>query len=196
MADFSQAFEKTMGNEGGYSDNPADRGGETYKGIARKFHKDWEGWATIDALKQAEGTGGDFEDKLAADDQLQQLVEDFYKKKFWDNMKGDNIPDQAIADQLFDLGVNMGTGTVVKFLQEGLNLLNRNQKDYPDIAVDGGLGTKTLETLDMFLELENNNPAYLLKMMGLLQGNRYIEIMKRDPTQQVFARGWLNRIEF
>lgn len=37
MADFDKAHLEVMGNEGGYANNPVDAGGETYKGIARKF---------------------------------------------------------------------------------------------------------------------------------------------------------------
>lgn len=195
MAQFSNAFEKTMGNEGGYSNHAADKGGETYKGIARKIHPTWDGWATIDALKPSEGVNRAFKDKLDADNELQEKVGAFYKKNFWNPVKGDDIPNQELADKLFDLGVNMGTGTVVKFLQESLNLLNRNQKNYPDIEVDGGFGSVTLKTINSFLELENSNPSYLLKSISLLQGKRYIDIMRNDPTQKVFCRGWLNRVE-
>ncbi|MDR1034997.1 MAG: hypothetical protein LBT40_00015 [Deltaproteobacteria bacterium] len=31
--------------EGGWANNPADSGGETFRGIARNFHKSWPGWA-------------------------------------------------------------------------------------------------------------------------------------------------------
>ena len=49
-ASFKPAFDATMRNEGGYGNDPQDPGGETYRGIARKFHSKWEGWTTIDAL--------------------------------------------------------------------------------------------------------------------------------------------------
>ena len=34
--DFDQAFEKLIGHEGGYVNNPADPGGETKFGISRR----------------------------------------------------------------------------------------------------------------------------------------------------------------
>jgi hypothetical protein len=46
-----------------------------------------------------------------------------------------------------------------------------------------------------FLKLENGHPDYLLKLMNLMQANTYVEIMRRDPTQERFARGWLNRVD-
>ena len=50
MADFNKAYKATMGHEGGYVDDPADKGGETYKGIARRYNPGWGGWKQIDPL--------------------------------------------------------------------------------------------------------------------------------------------------
>ena len=46
MADFKVAFAKTIRFEGGYVNHKADKGGETYKGIARNFWPKWKGWAS------------------------------------------------------------------------------------------------------------------------------------------------------
>ncbi|MBW1801582.1 MAG: hypothetical protein JRJ85_12745, partial [Deltaproteobacteria bacterium] len=44
MAKFDEAFEKTTAIEGGYVFDPDDAGGETYKGISRRFNPSWGGW--------------------------------------------------------------------------------------------------------------------------------------------------------
>jgi len=51
MADFNDAYEKTILNEGGYKlhNVPDDRGGQTYAGIARRYHPNWPGWRYIDS---------------------------------------------------------------------------------------------------------------------------------------------------
>ena len=85
--------------------------------------------------------------------------------------------------------------TSLRYLQEGLNLLNRNEASYPDIAVDGTMGPDTLAGLDNFLRLEEGRPDYLLKLMKVMQAARYIELMRADATQEKFARGWLNRVD-
>ena len=36
MGDFKTSLARTLRWEGGYSDDPVDRGGETYRGISRK----------------------------------------------------------------------------------------------------------------------------------------------------------------
>ena len=58
MASFKEAWEETSAVEGGYVDDDDDRGGETYRGVARNFHPDWPGWDRIDAAKDDPGFPG------------------------------------------------------------------------------------------------------------------------------------------
>ena len=51
MADFEKAFAKIIKAEGGYVNNPNDKGGETYMGITRKNHSKLKMWKLIDELK-------------------------------------------------------------------------------------------------------------------------------------------------
>ena len=190
MANFQKTFETTMGHEGGYVDDPADAGGETYKGVSRRFNPSWQGWESIDRQKNAPN----FPKCLDDDPDLQLEVKNFYKQHYWDKFWGDEFPEQGndIAREMFDTGVNMGVGRAVKFLQQGLNLLNRNGKSYNDIVVDGGFGPATLGTLKKYLA--KDKPEYLLKIMNILQGNHYINYMTKSPVQEKYARGWLNRV--
>ena len=48
MANFIKSYEITCKHEGGYSFDPDDAGGETYKGISRRFNPQWSGWKIID----------------------------------------------------------------------------------------------------------------------------------------------------
>lgn len=192
MADFEIAYGETELHEGGYVDDPDDRGGETHLGISRKFHPNWVGWQKIDRIKAAQPE--DYVRHVNDDPELVDLAKTFYREHFWRPVYGDQISDQSIANKVFDTAVNQGTGTSIQYLQESLNLLNRNQRNYGDIVVDRKMGPKTLAAFNQFLKLEKAQPDYLLKLLNLMQANRYVEIMKRDPTQQKFARGWLNRV--
>lgn len=204
MANFIEAFKKTMGHEGGYVDDADDAGGETYRGVARKYHSQWEGWVIIDQyiadseefskdlLKNNPGLQKLLFEHLENNTELEKEIHVFYKAKYWDKFMGDNIPVDDIAIEMFDTGVNMGVSRGVKFLQEGLNLLNRNGTLFDDIKVDGGFGQQTLGTLKMYLTKDDS--IYLLKIMNILQGMHYIEYMKKAPTQEKYARGWLKRV--
>lgn len=105
MANFIIAYKKTGGWEGGWNIVSGDRGGETYKGIARKFWPKWAGWKIIDEYKKTHKLkNGDF----IKDPVLDQMVLDFYKKEFWDVVGGDEIEHQPSANTLYDFGVNAG----------------------------------------------------------------------------------------
>jgi len=188
MAEFDDAYAITSAHEGGYVNDPLDRGGETYRGIARVHHPDWRGWKRIDAQRRKD----DFPKSLKANRTLQANVKSFYKQAYWDRFQGDEIADQAIANELYDTAVNMGVRRAVRFLQSSLNLLNRNQRDYEDLVIDGWFGEKSLSTLGVLLKKDRGSDA-LVKMMNIQQGARYVEIMARDSSQERFARGWIKR---
>lgn len=190
MLDFNSALKKTLAYEGGYVDDKDDAGGETYKGISRRYHPGWPGWKTIDEAKLNNPDG--FRKQLDDLDNLQNSLSDLYKQLYWDRFWGDAIPQQDIAEKLFDVSVNLGVKRSVIYLQEALNLLNRNEKSYKDIVMDGIFGKNTLKTLNKYLKKDETE--HLLKIMGVLQGMHYIEYMRRSPVQEKFARGWLKRV--
>lgn len=190
MADFDEAFNKTMANEGGYSFDPADAGGETYKGVSRVYFPQWPGWKIIDSAKSS----SDFPKNLNSDEDLQQMIRTFYKKNFWDTIQLDEIDSQKIGEELFDTAVNMGISRAGKFLQRALSYLNKNEELYDDLDDDGKVGEKTLDALDIILE--RGEEALLYKILNVLQGNHYLEYMSKSPTQEKFARGWFSRVEF
>jgi len=198
MADFNEAFEKTLKHEGAYSNNAKDKGGETYKGIARNFWPDWGGWKIIDRIKN------DFPPNLRdaqfiLNPHLHGLVCDFYKVNFWDKLNCVYMP-QPIANELFDTSVNMGIGYGGKCLQQALNKLNRNQQDYPDLIVDGGIGNKSIDALTAYYATsryasrnEDKLTMWLLKWMNFYQLKKYDEITNRDLEQEIFIPGWTER---
>jgi hypothetical protein len=112
MAQFEPAFQRTLGNEGGYVDDPDDPGGETYKGVARNYNKSWPGWPIVDAYKQAHGITARatvqqarmLSDVLARDMSVHAHVTGLYRTEYWNRLMGDSIQSQAIANELFDSG--------------------------------------------------------------------------------------------
>lgn len=188
MADFKLAYAIVRRNEGGYVNDPEDVGGETYKGIARKYHPYWPGWVSIDNLR----SDSNFPKCLENLPNLQSRVHEFFSVLYWDPILGSDIPNQQIANEMFDTAVNMGITRAVKFLQAGLNLLNRNERVYFDIVEDGQIGPATLKALQKYLKPDQ--PHFLLKIMVILRGMHYINYMRKSPTQERFARGWLNRL--
>lgn len=192
MSYFNEAYKATMKIEGGYVNDPTDAGGETYKGISRRFNASWSGWMIIDSYKNNEMV--DFPNCLEYDQDLQKLVPLFYKAKYFDPFDGDNMSNE-LALEMFDTAVNLGIGRAIKFLQVSLNLLNRNATLYPDMVADGDYGPTTDKCYKAYME-KDGDQTVLLKMLNVMQGAHYIEYMKQSPTQEKYARGWFTRVEF
>lgn len=93
MADFKIAVQKTLVHEGGYVNNPHDKGGPTKYGIT-----------------QADMPGVSIKDITP-----EQAVE-YYAANYWKDLYA-QINDQPLAEKLFDMGVLFGVKTAVKLLQ-------------------------------------------------------------------------------
>ncbi len=177
--DIDILIDKVIKIEGDFSDHPADGGGPTR-------------WGITEVVARAHGYAGDmrhFPREYAAA---------IYKDKYWLRPGFDQIAEQApdIAAELFDTGINMGTGTACGFLQRALNALNRNGRDYKDISVDCEIGRKTRAALEAYLRKRGpRGKTVLLKAIEALQGARYIKLAETRPANQAFLYGWLtNRI--
>ncbi|MCT4637290.1 MAG: hypothetical protein N4A72_06245 [Bacteroidales bacterium] len=181
MANFEIAYSETSMIEGGYVNDPEDNGKETYRGVSRKYHPNWKGWAIVDSYKPLK------RGVFINDSALDTLVFEFYRTEFWDKLKCGQINSQDIADELYDTAVNMGVKPAVKILQEAINLLIPG-----DIKVDGIIGVQTLRTVK-FIEKSIGKMA-LLKTMNGLQFMKYVQICEQTPSQEKFFRGWLKRV--
>lgn len=190
MVDFNEAYNITLSHEGGYSNDSDDSGGETYKGISRRYSPSWHGWVIIDCLKNQPN----FPDTAYNNLDLDLKVKKFYKANYWDVNLLDSCKSQVVANEMFDTGVNMGTGRAGKFLQIALNLLNKNGKIYSDIVEDGKIGKKTIKALNSCLSYRGDD--YLYKILNILQGQHYINYMTKSKTQEKYAYGWFNRVTF
>ncbi len=177
--DIEALIEDVIAIEGDYSNHPADRGGPTR-------------WGVTEAVARQHGYRGDMrhfprEEAVA-----------IYKRRYWLRPGFDKVAERTpkLATELFDTGINMGVGTAAGFLQRALNALNRNGRDYPDLAVDNDIGPVTLAALQALLRKRGSSgEAVLLKAVEALQGARYIELAERRPANEAFLYGWLvNRI--
>lgn len=198
---FTSALNETLSHEGGYSNHPADRGGETYKGISRVNYPNWTGWDIVHFHTLRNNNANELNQALEADAELQFYVTEFYYDYFWRPLKLDRF-DQLAATEIFDIAVNQGNHTAASFVQQALNMLNYNQKHYPDVNVDGNIGAQTIQAYMQYMATGNmpgrsvvKNIHTLCKVLNGLQFMRYIKIVESTPQQEVFFYGWVNRVE-
>jgi lysozyme family protein len=190
MAEFQSAFEKMLPFEGEYANDPSDRGGETYRGIARRYHPHWPGWQVIDKSR----TTPRFPGLLAGNRRLSRAVEKLYREHYWNPLGGDEILDQAVAEVLFDAAVQHGGVRAARLLQEALNLLNRDVSGKTDLAIDGRIGRKTLRAISAAIDRDGSDQP-LIELFALLRGEALLNTLRADRTQKRFLRGWLVRIK-
>lgn len=115
MADFNKALSKVLKKEGGYVNDSVDKGGETYKGICRKYYSNSHMWELIEKYKnECGGVNTLFKKKLDADKVIAGEVANIYKVNYWDPFKLDTVPNQKVAEQIFDDAVNRGVGNASK----------------------------------------------------------------------------------
>lgn len=182
---FEKSVERVFKDEGGYVNHKDDRGGETNFGITKAVA---EKHKALGVSKY--GWNGKMKDLPKA------FAKEIYRIDFWDRIKGDTLHGiyPLLADHMFDVAVNMGTGTAVKHLQEALNLLNVKQTHYADIAVDGALGAGTLSSLRAFVKRRGVVGLELLVLtLSAMQAERYLNISRRNESQESFTFGWLTR---
>lgn len=198
MADFLTAYAPLARYEGGWCNDPADRGGETYAGIARAFFPDWPGWALIDAARShpsfRQGAAA-FSRHLAALPALTDAVRDWYRREWWDRLGLGNLP-QALADEIFEQSVNLGKGGAGRLLQRVINAFNWDKGHkrplFPDLVVDGAIGPRTLDGLALLLRSRTHEAA-LVHALNCMQGAHYINLAAGTPSQRRFTDGWLTR---
>lgn len=96
MIDFAKAFTRLLGNEGGYSNDPKDPGGETNWGISKRTYP----YVDIKNLTR-------------------EQAQEIYRRDFWDAL-GD--APSAVKFQVFDFAVNSGIPTAIRKLQAAIGV--------------------------------------------------------------------------
>lgn len=161
--------------EGGYVNHSKDLGGPTNFGITQRT-------ARVYSFK---GDMRDLDENLAR----RIYYNMYYVAPGFDDVA---VFSRQIAAELMDTGVNMGVAVAVTFLQRTLNVLNRSERDYPDLEPDGLVGPQTLGALKEFLDLRGKaGEVVMLRALNCLQGARYIEIAEHRMDNEAFVFGWL-----
>jgi lysozyme family protein len=173
-------IDATIGKEGGYVNHKDDKGGETI-------------WGITVAVARANGYTG------AMRDMPRSTAVAIYKSQYFEKpgFAGVAVVSSAIAEELFDTGVNMGPHYPSLWLQQWLNALNRGGKDYADIAEDGIIGKGTVGALGRLIAVRGRADAesVLLKGLNCSQGARYLELARGRVQNESFVFGWMaNRV--
>ncbi len=121
---YDEAFERVIGHEGKFQNDPKDRGNWTTGVIGKGVNKGTK--YGISAMSYP---------RLDIKNLTLQQAKDIYYRDFWLKVAGDELHD-AISYQLFDSAINHGVGNAIRFLQRAA-----------DVADDGQVGPVTLNAV-------------------------------------------------
>lgn len=171
---FQRVLAKSLKIEGGYSDHRSDPGGKTM-------------WGVTEALARKHGYQGRMQDLT-----LEEAAR-IYDLEFWQPLRLDEVHyiAPAIAEEVFDTGINMGTPWAALFLQQALNAFNMRGKLWPDLKEDGWIGPASINALKALAAKRGAEGIMVLnRALNSLQGARYISIARANQNLEDFEYGW------
>jgi hypothetical protein len=154
---WNNAFKLMLASEGGYVHHQSDPGGRTNLGVTQTT---WENWIGRQS-NEAEMRG-----------LTPEKVEPMYKKKYWDAVRGDELPI-GLDYLMFDFAVNAGAGRAIKTLQSSIG-----------VTPDGGFGPITMAAM------QTVDPVELIERFSQAKEDFYRSL----NTFATFGKGWLNRV--
>jgi len=176
----------------GLGDIEGDSGGLTWCGIARNKHPNWGGWIIIDDYLSHGGIIKNAWRELG--ERLTPDTMQWFFEQFWE--KGGAGKVAAVSHdngiEVYDVNINAGSHGV-RFLQRALNIMNRNQQDYPDMKEDDRWGPKTEAALRIALDVyAPDGDVKVLDRQNFFQEVFLIDQMKKEPHKEKW-RGWFTR---
>jgi len=97
VLNFDDAYDRLMGHEGGYVNDPEDPGGETKWGISKRSYP-----------------------HLNIKELTRDQAKEIYREDFWKPLN-QNLPD-GVLFQAFDFAVNSGISTAIRHLQKAVDV--------------------------------------------------------------------------
>lgn len=166
QSNFDLALAFTLRYEGGYANDPLDRGGETNFGIT---HFTYDAYRKLKKLPPR---------SVRLIDRSE--VNEIYQNLYW-KPSGCDLLSPNLARCHFDWSVNRGVGGAIMTLQKLVGS-----------TADGEIGTRTTKAI--VDAIAKHGDKDLAITYCLLRENWYRHEVIRDPSQQRFFDGWLNRV--
>lgn len=196
---YARAVRKLLAIEGGFVDDPKDRGGATKYGISLRFlaaegsfDEDGDGKADFDLDLDGDIDGQDIR-KLTRGDAIF-----LYHRCFWTPLQADTFT-APIGEMLFDQAVNGGAQAARKLLQRAINecilLMPASKTRISLLKVDGAIGEQTRTALRTVLAWKSLGVPAMVTAYRDAVRERYHAIARRFPSQQRFLKGWLARAD-
>lgn len=100
-----------------------------------------------------------------------------FKNGYWDKIKGDQIVCQSVANIFVDYVWCSGSYGI-KYTQQVLG-----------VFADGKVGPKTISAINNYPDQKE-----LFEKIRQRRLDHFVAIVKKNPSQRVFYKGWCNRV--
>lgn len=151
-----EMLERLLRHEGGLVDHPSDPGGLTNMGISQRAYPHLD----IRKLTREEAKA-------------------LYRRDYWDRPRLGDIPDPGLAEQVFDLAVNGGSGRAFRLLHRTMG------------TPEAPMWTPPLrEALQKVVHWEPFRQRFLQERLRFYQ-----RLVRKNPKLGVFLKGWTRRAQ-
>ena len=168
-SDFDRSLALILKFEGGYVNDPDDRGGATNYGITQK---NYDKWRTAQEIETRDV-------KLISDDEVRVI----YRTQYWQQARCDDLP-WPICLVHFDGYVQHRPRVASEILQRATNYTAREP-----LRVDGIVGPMTTATV------RRQDPRMLARSIVIERLFFYCRIVERNRTQAKFLKLWRPRMQ-
>lgn len=159
-----EVIDGVLAREGGFVDDPIDRGGATNRGITAP---------TLSAWRQQPVTLADVQALTEAE------ARQIYRRMYIEAPGyGEAIPDSRLLALVVDFAVLSGSRTATKALQRALGVVD-----------DGALGAQTRRVL----QAQAASPDVYKRLLAD-RIKHHVDIVVLNPSQRRFLNGWLARL--
>lgn len=167
MADLDTALGYLLEEEGGWSDNPNDKGGKTQWGVTQAVYDDYR-----TRLKK--------QTKQSVSKITQAEARELYDILYWRAASCDRLP-WPISYVTFDAAVNSGVNRAVRWTQGGLR-----------VAQDGRVGPNTIAAAQAAVDAGNSEA-----IVGIVDQRVQflVALVRRVSSQLEFLLGWWRRTQ-
>lgn len=143
---FDECLTHVLRDEGGYSDNPYDKGGATNLGVTFKAWEEWVGHpVTKDVIRSL----------------TKAQVKQFYFVQYWMPVQGNSLPS-GLNYAVFDCAVNSGVSRASRLLQQVCG-----------VVVDSRIGPLTIAAAHQTPDVTNQFLDARMAFLKSIDGWRY-----------------------
>lgn len=170
-------IERVIAHEGGYVNNPNDRGGPTKYGITQKTYNAW---------RRSKGLTAS-----SVRNMPQLTASHIYAELYWPDSNAESLPI-GLDQQVFEATVMSGPGTAIKILQSTFNYAFTYHTG-ATLAVDGIWGRNTEAAAS---KIKAEYYAIYTEIIEVFYGKYLIYLRSLgEKTWEHFGKGWENRLQ-